>query len=124
MSRAFYFGCWESTGHYLYLPSGAHAWNAELDLPWGYDLDGALAPQVARGEQEQGHARLHHKDGWTALAFWDRSADRRYGSNSAFIAEGTHDFAAMCALAERQFPAVWKRITDAFKIVLVDGGAS
>ncbi len=62
--------------------------------------------------------RLVHVQGWTALAFWDRSSDRRGGSNSAILAAGTLDFEAMVAIAADNFPSVWARITTAFEVRL------
>lgn len=129
--HVYYFGCWGVHGHCLYTASGQHAYREEHLLPWT-EIDGRLTPGQERRPnnrfmgvpfefQVEGHAALHHKDGWTALAFWDRTVDKRYGANSAFIAEGTHDFDSMCALAEEHFPAVRKRVTGAFKVVLAVG---
>src|SRR6267142_2718182 len=52
--RVFYFGCWNSAGHYLFLPGGQSAYRGFSDLEYcnspdkeGYrtHLDGALAPR-------------------------------------------------------------------------------
>jgi hypothetical protein len=45
------------------------------------------------------------------LSFWDRSMDKRFGSNGNFIIEGTHTFAEACRLASEAWPASWRRIT-------------
>ncbi|WP_437477414.1 hypothetical protein WME75_28250 [Sorangium sp. So ce1014] len=59
--------------------------------------------------------RLHHRDGWTAISFWDRSGDERYGSSSTLIASGTHTAREMVELFEQSFPAIWERITRRFQ---------
>ncbi len=106
--RCFYFGCWGDSGHYLWDEHANHA-RRGTGLPPSLGvarLDGEFAP---KGPQTEGRAALHHVDGWTVLAFWDRSVDRRHGSHSTFVAEGAHDFAAMVAIARARFPRVWGR---------------
>jgi hypothetical protein len=77
-------------------------------VPWDADLlDNKLCP--SHSASPEGVAQLHHKDGWTALAFWDRSVDSRPGSHSTFFTEGTHDFTAMVEICKRDFPEVWAR---------------
>lgn len=109
MGDVFYFGCWPKglggAGHYLYLPSGHLL--GQFSCPWeGAELDGTFCPH----EQKQGHAKLTHESGWTILAFWDRTADKRSGSNSAFIAKGTFTFEGMVSLARRYYPGICKRV--------------
>jgi hypothetical protein len=91
--KVFYFGCWDAIGHFLWTPSGVSV--PLSTTPWGNAVDTGLCPgkrdrrgEVACENQREGEAALHHLDGWTALAFWDRSVDTRHGSNSAFLAEG------------------------------------
>lgn len=128
-----YFGYWGSPGHFLYKPDGNGARHSQLptelrdieslagdpDKIKRYD-DGVhgkkTVPFWDEKDQEQGRARLHLIAGWTVLAFWDRSGDRRGGSNSAFLAEGKFTFDEMCALARQHFPSVWTRITLAFEV--------
>lgn len=81
------------------------------------ELDTGYCPESSI--QLQGAALLTQVDGWTVIAFWDRSGDGRLNSNSAFLAEGDHSFEQMCTLARERFPATWKRITDAFEVRLV-----
>jgi hypothetical protein len=140
--RVFYYGAWGGPGHYLRRPSGMDAsaedrvaLPPELVCPDGvYCGDPALLDTRDRrhpfwpGEEKNqplGLARLVRVTGnrgtWTALSFWDRSQDKRFGSNSTFIAEGDLDFAAMCVIAAERFPGVWRRITAAFPVV--DSGA-
>ena len=102
----YYFGCIERPGHYFWKPNGTKIYDPIG--PWGYAVDGKLAPS---GKQVQRIAALHHKDGWTALSFWDRSVDERPGSNSAFVTEQTLSFDAMLALAQSFFPQVFARLS-------------
>lgn len=123
--RVFYFGCIERSGHFFWSPGPRSDGHAENIIPWER-VDGILCPG-ATGDpdrptwqmnrpQTQGEAALHHKDGWTALAFWDRSVDERGGCNSALFAEGTHTFKEMTALFQEHFPQVWDRFK--FKVQL------
>jgi hypothetical protein len=113
--KVFYFGCYDDKGHHMRAAEGLglRYSREEFDFvrtnPWGYGVEGGLCPQKA-GEV-QGESLVHHKDGWTALSFWDRSIDTRPGCNSNFLAEGTHSFAEMVALAKKHFPTVINRFT-------------
>lgn len=133
----FYFGCVDTAGHYLWKPTqwGPRRAFATSDpaseyTPWGRDgagLDGMLAPHENRRcqylkngfgcqcSQTQGITAVHHKDGWTAISFWDRSVDKRGGCNSTFLAEGEFNFEEMVELAKVNFPTVMARFT--FKLV-------
>lgn len=86
--------------------------------PWS-PIDGALAPREwdsrRAPEKPQGVAALHHKDGWTALSFWDRSGDSRPASNSTFLFDGTLTFNEALAAARDHFPALFERFP--FEIV-------
>jgi hypothetical protein len=115
--KAYYFGCEskQNKGHFLYRPwqPGYMCLSASREqreeLPWGDgELDSGLAPQIE--SQPQGLCKLHHKDGWTALAFWDRSADSRGNSNSVIIAEGAHSFLEMLLIFAENFPVVRDRV--------------
>lgn len=103
----YYFGCWKELGHYLW---NKHGYTVKNQTPW-QDIDAFLCPN---GPQIQGVVKIHHKDGWTAMAFWDRSVDKRPGSNSVFIAEGIYTFEEMKNIAEKNFLSIWKRLN--FKI--------
>lgn len=118
----FYFGPWDQAGHHMRAES-----HPPRDLeesraishftrtnPWGVKIDGGLCPPQSFGE---GRARLHHKDGWTAVAFWDRTVDTRPGSNSAYLAEGTFTFEEMVEMAKTRFAARWNKM--AFEVSLV-----
>ena len=124
--RVFYFGCVGIAGHYMHDAALRHVW--ESGPPWAVgrgEVDAKLAPHrpdckmrsycPCTGD-EQGRAAIHHKDGWTALAFWDRTGDARNGSNSVFFAEGTHDFGGMVVIASEKFPTIVRR----FKFALTE----
>lgn len=107
-----YFGCIGESGHYLW--SSPYRRTRDIDeTPWGMKIDGKLCPPAdpwGRNGQPQGRAALHHKDGWTALAFWDRSVDKRPGSNSVFVADECLSFDQIVTVAKERFPGVWKRL--------------
>lgn len=121
--KVFYYGCLKNVdkfhkeaGHYMYEPGMISVRQTEVNHPFGQYPDGTLCPQ---GPQWQGKALLHHKDGWTAIGFWDRTGDMRGNSNSNFIVRGTYTFDEMCKLAEEQYPELWKRfgtVTNAEKV--------
>jgi hypothetical protein len=107
--KMYYFGCVGKSGHYMFQPSDSYPKQDHTftrDNPWGYQVDSGLCPS---GPQVEGRAMIHHKDGWTALSFWDRSVDRRSGSNSNFLAEGTFTFAEMVEFAKERFPKIMAR---------------
>jgi hypothetical protein len=109
-----YFGCWRESGHYYWLRGmqkargyGVAAY-AEL-TPWGHSVDGGL---FGRGVQPgQGVASIFHKDGWTALAFEDRSVDSRPGSWSVFCIPEVLMFDEALRIARLAFPQVFERFT-------------
>jgi hypothetical protein len=74
-----------------------------------HHLDGGYC--IYKPGQPQGEALIHHLDGFTVMAMWDRTGDSRPGSSSTFVMEGTHAYPAMCRLASEAFPAVWKRLS-------------
>jgi hypothetical protein len=141
----YYYGCGnDEAGHYFWRPVKSHyrygiekvrndhgtlAWSPQLGtqpkdfkpiVPWGYSVDGSLQPLI-RNDQggssyaKQGEAKLHHKDGWTAIAFWDNSVDDRPGSTSTFVMEGEYDFDEALAIAKENFPSIFERYS--FEVV-------
>lgn len=110
MNIVFFFGCFRGVaghheaGHYWRLPDGRRS---NPYGPFGSCPDGTLCP---KGNQYQGKAWLHHKDGWTAIGLWDRTGDARGNSNSNFIVEGTYTFDEMCELIALQWLELWERI--------------
>jgi hypothetical protein len=125
--EAYYFGCRGDKGHFWWRPYGGHAYDVErIVAPSVRDhIDGGFCPGAVWGDswkrtrpEVEGEAALHHVDGWTVLALWDRSVDERGACNSNFVARGTHEYVIMRAIAEAQFPDVWKRFK--FEIRLVE----
>lgn len=102
----YHFGYRQGGGHFLFNASYRHV--DPSILPWP-DIDGTLCPVGPSGPE--GIALLHHKDGWTAIAFWDRSGDSRPASNAAFFVKGDRSFITIMMLAKRHFPKVWARFT-------------
>lgn len=112
--RVFHFGCSNhESGHYLHSPEIPRDLEERRALsnitrtnPWGRQIDGGLCP---KNTQMEGYALIHRKDGWTALAFWDRSVDSRPGSNSVFLADVDCDFAELLRVAYENFPDIVAR---------------
>lgn len=131
-ARVYYFGCRRGEiGHY---------WQGRGDVDSLYGpaggpgiIDGKYPPRVgpdrrrrpdqydSRPEVPQGQAALVHVSGWTVIAYWDRSQDKRGASNSAFAAEGECSFAELLEAARRQWPWVFER--QAFEVVEIRRGA-
>jgi hypothetical protein len=129
-----YHGCWREAGHHLWAAGMRWAtWRRSvhermghplIPQPWGDHLDAVLCPGVTYvrehmrtpDEQPEGLGLIHHKDGWTAWAFWDRSVDKRGNSNSVFLAKGEHGFETMKALALEHFPEVMGRFKFDFAL--------
>lgn len=110
----YFFGCRnEEGGHYLFDPHMRTRWEKIEALPWGWTIDGGLAPgggvRIGRRPEIEGHAALHHKDGWTALAWWDRSVDKRGACNAGLYANGTFTAEEMLVLGREHFPQIMAR---------------
>ena len=115
-SDLLYFGCWRARGHYLWTRHGQMSARRDLERIGPRNIDGDFAPHPTPHRngycdcpQVEGTAALHHVEGWTILAFWDRSVDGRRGSNSAFLVYGEHSFDDMLALSRGHFGEVWQR---------------
>lgn len=114
--EAYYFGTYRRSGHYLFDMGmnevrGQFAGDAKSPVPWGWAIDGKLNPNEREGE-----ARLHHKDGWTALAFANRTDDSRPGSNSVFLVNRHLTFLEAVVYFIDLFPQVVQR----FKFQIVE----
>lgn len=110
--KVVYFGCWKDKGHYVRALSGISRYSKEeyafTDTnPWKYEIDSGLCPT---GQEIEGVCAIHHKDGWTALSYWDRSIDNRGKSNSNFFAEGIFTFNEMIEIAKKYAPTVINRL--------------
>ena len=124
MEAIYYFGCESKSrcGHYLWSPGLRSVRRSEApEIPWARacrpkgstqkHLDTELCPQ-ARGERHRdGCYLITHTEGWTAWAFWDRTADSRPNSHSTFISPGTLNVEEMEMLAKQFFPRVMARVS-------------
>lgn len=131
MTTVYYYGPLDAPGHQFFDESGSKVYsNDKKGLPWKeWDIDGKLQPGCSphprdgrwehAGPEIEGEALLHHKDGWTAISFWDRSVDPRGACNSTYIAEGTFTFEQMVELAKTRFAARWSKMK--FEVRLSDG---
>lgn len=128
MIEAYYFGCIGHPGHYWWRRDRCD-WGIPKIVGPNIDprIDAGFCPGTSRDlkpwqrtrPEVEGEAAMHHIDGWTVLAFWDRSVDRRGACNSNFVARGEHDFDAMLAIAREQFPHVMGRLS--FEVKLAEG---
>ncbi len=115
-----YFGPLKQSGHYMFYDDGTEVpYPTSITLtPWKDTIDGQIQPGqtlwrehwVARGNWKHGEAVIHHKDGWTALSFWDSTIDTRPGCSSTYLAKGTFDFEGMVALAKERFAERWNKM--------------
>lgn len=133
-----YFGVINGRGHDMWVsetdialppsPDDSDVWASPMgsfELPWSR-VDCALCPgkryarrgdwvgEVEKVDQREGEYALHHRDGWTALAWWDRSGRNGFWSNSTLFAQGTFTAAEMLAMAHVSFPSVMARIDYKF----------
>lgn len=128
-AECFYFGCIDGPGHFFHGQGrGCHAFREledRLRLLFA-GLDGTLCwnsprserDRYARRDEAEGRAFVTHRGGWTALAFWDRSVDRRGACNSVFFVRGTLTFAQIVRVARHRWPNIWSRFD--FPVVEVD----
>lgn len=121
----------DGAGHFLHAPGGKIV-VIDSDLPMALRrLDGVWTRETPRsndemrygawGAQVEGEAFIHYVEGWTVLAWWDRSEDRRGVSNAAFLAPGRHPFVSMMDLAREHFPREMARMEAAYRIALATG---
>jgi hypothetical protein len=125
--EAYHFGYERQAGH-VWQSSNQYTrrWDIEKKLPESVAcIDGVLQPGCVRDKPHErtrpevvGEAALHHLDGWTVLAWWDRSGDGRGACNSNLVARGTYDFTTMLEIGKARFPHVMARQT--VPIVLVE----
>lgn len=109
--NSFYFG-WVKYGGHGFLQRGESYCSPLYQdrVPWkAKELDCKLQPHDEF--QTEGITRIHYKNGWTAISFWDRSGDSRWNSNTSFIAEGIFSFNEMIEIAKDGFPNICKRFT-------------
>lgn len=108
MTTMYYFGPWDQAGHYLFTERLESIWPAKIG-PWrpGF-LDGGL--QINDKTQPEGVALLHHLEGWSALAFWDRTVDTRMACCSVYLADAILTFEEIVALAKEKFKVRWDKM--------------
>lgn len=103
-----YFGPLTEPGHGFFDYKGQPLAFNSVNQPWGTKIDGGLNGGETMGKQ--GQARIHHKDGWTAMSFWDSSVDTRPGCSSVYLKTGLHTFDEMVGLAMKYFPERWAKM--------------
>lgn len=104
--KLYYFGCWKDKGHFFYTPDGSRI---KIVGPFEYNIDTVYPPKTESYEDES-VASLNLVDGWTVLAMWDRSVDKRHQSNSAFIAKGELTVNEMWLLVKEHYPHIFNRL--------------
>jgi hypothetical protein len=116
MDKWIYFGCHRQAGHYTFAEG-----MREMTRRYGSrDLsrfDGMLPPQI---DTEPYIATVSRLGGWgfTALAFWDYSVDKRGGSNSVVFAPSlTIEPIELLAEAQRRFPEVFGRLPQVVRLL-------
>ena len=112
------------SGHYCYASGFAQVQRAATPSPWqSNDRDplaeftsiaearnGLPIQELHQVDQREGRPLLLHRDGWTLLGFWDRSADRRGNSCSCFAFSEVLALDEAIAAARQHFPGVIERI--------------
>lgn len=101
-----------SSGHYFYTEPWEKVCELDEMTPWAYKVDAELAPKT-QNYQTQGLVKRHVKDGWTALAFWDRTGDARPGSNTAFFFNRVLTYEDAIARAKEAWPRIFERLDRA-----------
>jgi hypothetical protein len=132
--EAYYFGCWEHSGHYWRSPNGyTDERKIEARIPEALRhgrVDSTFCPGYAGPygrrscPEVEGEAAIHLIEGWTVLAWWDRSVDSRPACNSALVVRGDHSFTTMLEVAKAQMPELLKRQRFPVRLVAVGGGNS
>src|SRR4051812_43443145 len=112
--RVYYFGCGEGYGHFWFLPRGerTRGWQSSSAVADAMRtvfprIDGIFTPNDC--PEVEGEAKLTYVNGWTVLAWWDRSVDHRGKANSALVCHLPRDFDQMVALLAILFPEVSRR---------------
>lgn len=124
MTDIVFFGCYDSIGHGLYDVNKKHIQEFGPFKEW--ILDGYFPPSTTDAKFGIGR-----RDGlfqyqpeeiasvsyipfngviYTVLAMWDRSIDKRYAANAAFVANEELTFREMWILAEEKFPSIANRL--------------
>jgi hypothetical protein len=108
MVNCLYFGCIGGLGHRVHTPGGKQISESNLDnCPWSIGEMELLPPKGI--SQRQFEASYHTKNGWSAIAYWDRTVDPRMNSKSVFMVEGEFNFEQVVEIMCRKFPGVIHR---------------
>lgn len=138
---AYFFGCWNESGHFLFAPGGQRPYREEDAIVYygkRLHLDGTLAPRrdtrqwretygklCWNGQDEQircyseeypqGMFLRHVLDnGYTAIQWWDRcQGDTRGACNSTVLMKGEHASAEMLEALALYFPHVLENLKQA-----------
>lgn len=109
--EVWYHGCDGRPGHDLH---SKKRMVRHSEQPWGLSLDSGLL--VSSDEYygcdstPRGEYKVAQKDGWTAVAFWDRSGgDTRPGCNSVFLVHAIVTGEELLSLARSQWPEIFSR---------------
>ena len=111
MNNWFYFGCDREAGHYLFGQGmrRGYTYGDRLCEALGH-FDGCLCLPKNEGLYRASLTRLGGL-GYSALAFWDCTVDKRSGSNSIFFAPSLKcSPETIMRGAEKFFPAVFARL--------------
>lgn len=106
-----YYGCGPlEKGHYWWQEwRMSRAEIATLPAWVSEEADGGLQPET-QSRQQEGVVRVHRADGWTALAWWDRSMDSRPNSCSVLAIKADMTFEEALGWGRQAFPWVFERM--------------
>lgn len=131
-----FFGCWTNpagfneAGHFFRANNGdtrvRHRKGdgtlndqPEQLVPWGFKVDGELAPRTTdRSQARNGWAGYHQaiswvdapaEEAWSLLSWWDNSVDSRPGSSCAFMVDRRATPEEILAEARTAFPQIFAR---------------
>lgn len=110
MSEIYYFGCANDRGgHYWWGEGWLQHREPAFASRRGYDgfpVDGIYPPP---GKEIQCKATMHFVHGFTVLAWWDRSVDKRGACNSSLWVQGRATFGQILERGREAFPGLLER---------------
>lgn len=109
--KLFYFGCGSGPGHYFFGTQGSYSHSAAKELPGCNPkvmelIDGTFCPG---GPQIDGLYQESIVPPVRIVAWWDRSVDKRPGSNSNLIGYGYASAEEMLDDAVKKYPWLMSR---------------
>ena len=116
MDKWIYFGCHRQAGHYTF-SEGMRSLSQRYGSRDLSRFDGMLPPQTDTAPYIATVSRL---GGWgfSALAFWDYSVDKRGGSNSVVFAPSLAiEQNELLTEAQRRFPEVFGRLPQPVRLL-------